>query len=90
MWRAGSALRTFRHRVADRWSLGVADMLVHEVMTTPVVTVPKDWTVKQAVHLLYESDVTAAPVLDEDVVGRDGGHPGHGARRDRRVERGRR
>lgn len=41
-------------------------MLVREVMTTPVVSVPRDWTVKQAVRLLYESDITAAPVLDEE------------------------
>ncbi|WP_376771545.1 CBS domain-containing protein [Actinomadura alba] len=38
----------------------VVGMLVREVMTSPVVTVPSDWTVKQAVHLLYERDVTAA------------------------------
>lgn len=41
-------------------------MLVREVMTSPVVTVPSDWTVKQAVRLLYESDITAAPVLDDE------------------------
>ena len=41
-------------------------MLVREVMTSPVVTVPSDWTVKQAVHLLYERDITAAPVLDDE------------------------
>jgi CBS domain-containing protein len=41
-------------------------MLVREVMTTPVVTVPRERTVKQAVHLLYERDITAAPVLNED------------------------
>jgi CBS domain-containing protein len=40
-------------------------MLVREVMTTPVVTVPVRWTVKQAVHLLYERDITAAPVVDD-------------------------
>ncbi|GAB3975505.1 CBS domain-containing protein [Actinoallomurus acanthiterrae] len=40
-------------------------MLVREVMTTPVVTVPREWTVKQAVRLLYERDITAAPVVDE-------------------------
>ncbi|GAA4629345.1 CBS domain-containing protein [Actinoallomurus vinaceus] len=40
-------------------------MLVREVMTTPVVTVPREWTVKQAVRLLYEQDITAAPVVDE-------------------------
>lgn len=41
-------------------------MLVREVMTTPVVTVPRAWTVKQAIHLLYAEDITAAPVVDED------------------------
>jgi CBS domain-containing protein len=41
-------------------------MLVHEVMTSPVVTVPSGWTVKQATRMLYEKDITAAPVLDED------------------------
>lgn len=40
-------------------------MLVREVMTTPAVTVPREWTVKQAVRLLYERDITAAPVVDE-------------------------
>ncbi|MCO5967837.1 MULTISPECIES: CBS domain-containing protein [Actinoallomurus] len=41
-------------------------MLVHEVMTAPVVTVPRDWTVRQAIRLLYEADITAAPVVDEE------------------------
>ena len=41
-------------------------MLVREVMTTPVVTVPPTWTVKQAVHLLYEKDITAVPVVDDE------------------------
>lgn len=41
-------------------------MLVREVMTTPVVTVPRTWTVKQAINLLYTEDITAAPVVDED------------------------
>lgn len=40
-------------------------MLVHEVMTTPVITVPRTWTAKQAILLLYEKDITAAPVVDE-------------------------
>ncbi|WP_433498884.1 CBS domain-containing protein [Sphaerimonospora sp. CA-214678] len=40
-------------------------MLVREVMTTPVMTVPRTWTAKQAVLLLYEKDITAAPVVDE-------------------------
>lgn len=41
-------------------------MLVQEVMTAPVVTVPHTWTVKQAVRLLYEKDITAAPVVDDN------------------------
>lgn len=49
-----------------RWNLGVIGMLVREVMTSPVVTVPREWTVKQAVRLLYERDITAAPVLDDE------------------------
>ncbi|WP_228637818.1 CBS domain-containing protein [Microtetraspora sp. AC03309] len=40
-------------------------MLVREMMTAPVVTVPRTWSVKQAIHLLYEQDITAAPVVDE-------------------------
>ncbi len=40
-------------------------MLVREVMTAPVVTVRRDWTVRQAARLLFERDITAAPVLDE-------------------------
>lgn len=39
-------------------------MLVREIMTTPVVTVPRTATIKQAVRLLYEQDITAAPVVD--------------------------
>ncbi|MEV7804434.1 CBS domain-containing protein [Microbispora sp. NPDC088329] len=39
-------------------------MLVHEIMTTPVVTVRRTATIKQAVRLLYEQDITAAPVVD--------------------------
>jgi CBS domain-containing protein len=46
--------------------LEVIGMLVREVMTAPVVTVPAEQTVKQAVHLLYERDITAAPVLDDE------------------------
>lgn len=41
-------------------------MLVREVMTAPVVTVPHTWTVRQAIRLLYEKDITAAPVVDDD------------------------
>jgi len=33
-------------------------------MTAPVVTVPCNATVKQAIRLLYEHDITAAPVVD--------------------------
>ncbi|HZE29919.1 MAG TPA: CBS domain-containing protein [Actinoallomurus sp.] len=40
-------------------------MLVREVMTTPVVTVPSGCTVRQAARLLYERNITAAPVLDQ-------------------------
>jgi CBS domain-containing protein len=39
-------------------------MLVREVMTAPVVTVPAGSTVRQAVRLLYERNITAAPVVD--------------------------
>ena len=38
-------------------------MLVREVMSTPVVTVPPTATVKQAIRLLYERNITAAPVV---------------------------
>lgn len=41
-------------------------MLVHEVMTTPVVTVPDSATVKQAIRILDEYRITAAPVLGPD------------------------
>jgi CBS domain-containing protein len=43
----------------------VIGMLVREVMTTPVVTVPSGCTVRQAARLLYERNITAAPVLDQ-------------------------
>lgn len=39
-------------------------MLVREVMTTPVVTVASTATVKQAIRLLYERDITAVPVVN--------------------------
>ncbi|HEY7484903.1 MAG TPA: CBS domain-containing protein [Streptosporangiaceae bacterium] len=39
-------------------------MLVREVMTAPVVTVSHTATVKQAIRLLYERNITAAPVMD--------------------------
>jgi CBS domain-containing protein len=46
-------------------------MLVREVMTTPVVTVAHTATVKQAIKLLYERNITAAPVVNgrEHVIG---------------------
>lgn len=40
-------------------------MLVREVMTEPVVTVPAGSTIREAVRLMYERNITAAPVLDE-------------------------
>src|SRR5579875_720337 len=43
---------------------GQADVLVREVMTAPVVTVPRNATVKQAIRLLYEHNITAAPAVD--------------------------
>ncbi|SEF55829.1 CBS domain-containing protein [Thermomonospora echinospora] len=39
-------------------------MLVREAMTSPVVTVPPSATVRQAIRVLYEHDITAAPVVD--------------------------
>lgn len=39
-------------------------MLVGEVMTAPVVTVSHAATVREAIRLLYERDITAAPVVD--------------------------
>lgn len=41
-------------------------MLVREAMSSPVVTVPRTATVRQAVRVLYEHNVTAAPVVGED------------------------
>lgn len=41
-------------------------MLVREAMTAPVVTIPRNATVKQAIRLLYERNITAAPVVDPD------------------------
>jgi len=40
-------------------------MLIREVMTTPVITVRPTDPVRAAIQILYENDVTAAPVLDE-------------------------
>ncbi|MEO3783410.1 CBS domain-containing protein [Actinocorallia sp. B10E7] len=41
-------------------------MLVSEVMTGPVVTVPESAPIRQAIRVLYEHDLTAAPVVDAD------------------------
>lgn len=40
-------------------------MLVREAMTTPVVTIPRSASIRQAIHVLNEHDVTAAPVVDD-------------------------
>ncbi|RFS81240.1 CBS domain-containing protein [Actinomadura spongiicola] len=40
-------------------------MLVREAMTSPVVTIPPSATVRQAIRVLHEHDVTALPVADE-------------------------
>ena len=40
-------------------------MLVREAMTSPVVTIPRTATVRQAVRVLHEHGVTALPVVDE-------------------------
>jgi CBS domain-containing protein len=39
-------------------------MIVREAMTTPAVTVPGSSSVRQAVRLLYERGIAAAPVVD--------------------------
>lgn len=41
-------------------------MLVQDVMTTPVVTVPRESTIREAVRTLYRNDISAAPVVDPD------------------------
>jgi CBS domain-containing protein len=41
-------------------------MLVREVMSSPAVTVPSDASLKAAVSLLQEHDVSAMPVVDAD------------------------
>ncbi|GLZ09386.1 hypothetical protein Acsp03_68520 [Actinomadura sp. NBRC 104412] len=41
-------------------------MLIGEVMTSPVVTVPRTATVRQAIRVLHEHDITAAPVIGPD------------------------
>ncbi|TDC97924.1 CBS domain-containing protein [Actinomadura sp. 7K507] len=40
-------------------------MLVREAMTSPVVTIPRTATVRQAIRVLDEHGVTALPVVDE-------------------------
>ncbi|MFG2085882.1 MULTISPECIES: CBS domain-containing protein [unclassified Spirillospora] len=40
-------------------------MLVREAMTSPVVTIPRSATVRQAIRILHEHCVTALPVVDE-------------------------
>jgi CBS domain-containing protein len=40
-------------------------MLVREAMTSPVVTVPPSATIRQAIRVLYEHDITATPVVDD-------------------------
>lgn len=41
-------------------------MLIREVMSSPVVTVARSATVRQAIRVLHEHDITAAPVTGED------------------------
>ncbi|HEY8482640.1 MAG TPA: CBS domain-containing protein [Spirillospora sp.] len=41
-------------------------MLVREAMTSPVVTIPRTATVRQAIRVLHEHGVTALPVVDEE------------------------
>jgi CBS domain-containing protein len=40
-------------------------MLVREVMTSPVITVHRSDPVRRAIRLLYERNITAAPVVDD-------------------------
>src|SRR5512139_3302862 len=40
-------------------------MLVREAMSSPVITVPRKASVRQAIRVLYEKNITAAPVVDE-------------------------
>ena len=40
-------------------------MLVHEVMTSPAVTVGPEAPVKQAMRLLDDHQITAMPVVDD-------------------------
>ncbi|MFF5262387.1 CBS domain-containing protein [Actinomadura viridis] len=41
-------------------------MLIREVMTAPVVTLPREATVRQAIRVLHEHDITAAPVVERN------------------------
>ena len=41
-------------------------MLVHEVMTSPAITVTYAVTVKHAIELLAEHSITSLPVVDDD------------------------
>jgi len=41
-------------------------MLAREVMTFPVITVRRTDTVRRAIQVLYDHNITAAPVLDEE------------------------
>ncbi|WP_169982544.1 MULTISPECIES: HPP family protein [unclassified Microbispora] len=40
-------------------------MLAGEVMSSPVITVRRDDSVRRAIRVLYDHDITAAPVLGE-------------------------
>ncbi|MFI6317607.1 CBS domain-containing protein [Nonomuraea sp. NPDC050556] len=41
-------------------------MMVRDVMTSPAITVLSTCTVRQAIRLLYDNEITAAPVVDAD------------------------
>src|SRR5262245_321265 len=41
-------------------------MLVREIMTTPVITVSPESTVRKAIRTLFQNGIAAAPVIDED------------------------
>lgn len=41
-------------------------MLAREIMTSPVVTVQPDLSIREAMRLLDRQDITAAPVVDEE------------------------
>lgn len=40
-------------------------MLVREAMSSPVITVPRTASARQAIRVLYEHNITAAPVVDD-------------------------